>query len=123
MSVLHLLAAPVAAHVSVAAAGYDVGSGRLVPAVAAVVGLTSVVIDGLALARSGRIGTGNGRAGSIGALVAGLISVVVGGLHLANAPGGPGTGNGVAGAIVALLMGVIGMVIGGLALARSRRYV
>ena len=37
MSVLHSLAAPVAIYVS--AAGYEVGTGRLVPSAAAVVGL------------------------------------------------------------------------------------
>jgi hypothetical protein len=121
MSVLHLPAAPAAAHVLVDAGGYDIGSGRLVPAVAAVVGLTSVIIGGLALARSGRIRTGSGRAGAFVALAAGLISVVVGGLHMANSAGGFGSGNGLAGAVVALGLGLIGMLVGGLALARSRR--
>ena len=105
-----------------AAGGIGIGSGRLVPTVAAVVGLIGVVLGGLALARSaGRIGTGNGRRGAIAAGVAGLISVVVGGLHSANSAGGIGTGNGLAGAIVAMVVGLIGMVLGGLALARSRR--
>ena len=117
MSVLHSLAAPAAAHVSVAA-GYELGSGRLVPSVAALIGLISVVTGGLALARStGRIGTGR----IIVALAGGLISVVVGGLHAANSAGGFGTGNGLAGALVALVLGLTGVVIGGLALARSRR--
>ena len=45
------------------------------------VGLISVVIGGLALARSaGRIGTGNGRLGAIVALVVGLIGMALGGL-------------------------------------------
>jgi uncharacterized protein DUF6223 len=105
-----------------AAGGTGIGSGRLVPTVAAVVGLIGVVLGGLALARSaGRIGTGNGRRGAIAAGVAGLISVVVGGLHSANSAGGFGTGNGLAGAIVAMVVGLISMVLGGLALARSRR--
>ena len=105
-----------------AAGGTGIGSGRLVPTVAAVVGLIGVVLGGLALARSaGRIGTGNGRRGAIAAGVAGLISVVVGGLHSANSAGGIGTGNGLAGAIVAMVLGLISMVLGGLALARSRR--
>jgi hypothetical protein len=123
MSVLHSLA-PTAAtpvSVSVAAGGPAVGSGRLVPTVAAVVGLSSVIIGGWALARSGRIGTVNRRAWAVVALVAGLISGVVGGLHMANSAGGPGTGNGVAGAAVAVVVGLVGMVIGGLAVARSRR--
>jgi hypothetical protein len=105
-----------------AAGGTGIGSGRLVPTVAAVVGLIGVILGGLALARSaGRIGTGNGRRGAIAAGVAGLISVVVGGLHSANSAGGFGTGNGLAGAIVAMVVGLISMVLGGLALARSRR--
>jgi hypothetical protein len=105
-----------------AAGGTGIGAGRLVPTVAAVVGLIGVVLGGLALARSaGRIGTGNGRREAITAAIAGLISAVVGGLHWANSAGGFGTGNGLAGAIVAVAVGLIGMVLGGLALVRSRR--
>jgi hypothetical protein len=108
------------AHLTVGAIG--IGTGRLVPTVAAVVGLISAVTGGLAMARSaGRIGTGNGRAGAIVALVLGLIGVIIGGLHAANPAGGFGTGNGLAGAIVALVLGLIGMSLGGLALARARR--
>jgi hypothetical protein len=78
------LAAPVVAQVTVAAGGIGTGSGRLGAIVAAVVGLISVVIGGLALARSaGGIGTGNGRGGAIVALVVGLIGMVLGGLVLA----------------------------------------
>lgn len=59
MSVRHLLAVPAAAHVSVAAAHYGPGSGRFGAMVAAVVGLASVGIGGLALARhTGRPGPG-----------------------------------------------------------------
>jgi hypothetical protein len=116
MSVLHLLAAPV----SVAAGGYELGVGRTVPTVAAFVGLISVVIGWMAVRAASRIGTGNKRARPIVSLVAGLISVVVGGLHGANAAGGLGTGNGLAGAIFAVVLGLAGMVLGGLALARSR---
>lgn len=137
MSVRHLLAAaaaallggfalatPAAAHVSVqptAASVYDMSSGRLGAFVAALVGLTGVVIGGLVLARSGRFGTGNGGSGAVVALAAGLISMAVGGLVVATSDGGLGTGNGLGGAIVALVVGLIGMVLGGLALARSRR--
>ncbi|MGW0231742.1 DUF6223 family protein [Actinopolymorpha singaporensis] len=121
MSVYHLLARPAAAHVSVAAAGYELGVGRTVPTVAMVLGLISVVVGGLALARSRRTSTGTGRNGAVVAVVLGLISAVVGGVHGANAAGGPGTGNGVLGVIVALVLGPIGMVLGGLTLARSRR--
>jgi hypothetical protein len=59
-------------------------SGRAQALVAAVVGLISLVIGGLALARSaGRIGTGKGRPGAIVALVLGLIGMNLGGLALA----------------------------------------
>lgn len=117
MSVLQVLAAPAATFVS--AAGYQVGSGRLVPSVAAVLGLAGVVIGGLARARSG--GAGNWRAAAVLALVAGLISVAVGGLHAANAAGGLGTGNGLAGAVLAVVLGLIAVVVSGLTLARARR--
>jgi hypothetical protein len=131
MSMRHLLAAtaaavlgfgrasPAAAQVSVAAGDIGIGSGRLVPTLAAVVGLIGVVLGGLAMARFSR--TGNGRRGAIAAEAAGFISVVVGGLHAANSAGGFGTGNGLAGAIVAMVVGLIGMVLGALVLARSRR--
>ena len=59
-------------------------SGRARALVGAVVGLISLVVGGLALARSaGRIGTGNGRAGAIVALVLGLIGMNLGVLALA----------------------------------------
>jgi hypothetical protein len=99
------------------AAGYHLGSGRLVPSLVAVLGLISVVIGRLALTRSGRTGSGKPLAGTVAA-VAGLISALVGGLHAANAAGGLGTGNGLAGAVVALVSGLAGMAIGALALAR-----
>jgi hypothetical protein len=117
MSVLHMLSAPSMA--SVYAAGYEIGTGRLVPTAAAVVGLASVVVGGLAAARSGR--SGNARRGGVLALVAGLVSVVVGGVHAANAAGGLGTGNGLAGAVAAVALGAVGAGLGGLVLIRSRR--
>jgi hypothetical protein len=97
----------------------EIGSGRLLPTVAAVVGLVGVVLGGFALIR--RNAAGSGQLGAISASVAGLISLVVGGLHAANSAGGFGTGNGLAGAIVAIVLGVIGLALGGLALTRSRR--
>ncbi|WP_272944078.1 DUF6223 family protein [Actinopolymorpha alba] len=122
MSILHLLVAPAVAHVTVAAGGYGPGSGRFGAIVAGVVGLISLVIGGLALARSaGRFGTGNGRAGAIAAAGVGLSGMVLSVLHLAGSAGGFGTGNGRAGAIVALVVGLIGVNLGGLTLARSRR--
>jgi hypothetical protein len=102
--------------------GSGLTPGRRGAIVAAVVGLTSVVIGGLSLARSaGRLGTGNGRAGAIVAAVVGLIGIVLSGLHLANSTGGFGTGSGRAGAIVAIVVGLTGMALGGLTLIRSRR--
>jgi hypothetical protein len=103
----------------IAAGDTGIGSGRLVPTVAAVVGLIGVALGGLALVRSAR-SIGSVRLWAIAAGAAGLISVVVGGLHSANSAGGFGTGNGLAGAIVATVVGLISMVLGGLALARSR---
>ena len=121
MSISHLLAAPAAVHAA-AIGGYDLGSGRVVPTVAALVGLVGVVMSGLALARSARrTGADDGRAAAVAGPVLGLISVTVGGLHAANSAGGLGTGNGLAGAIIAVALGLIGAVLGGLALARSRR--
>jgi hypothetical protein len=122
MSNLDLLAAPAVVRVVVAAGGYTIGSGRTVPTVAAVLGLISVVIAGLALARSaGRIGVGHRRAGAVVALVLGLVSTVIGAMHAAYSAGGFGTGNGLAGALAALVLGLIGMATGGLALARCCR--
>lgn len=111
MFVHHLVALPVAA-------GYELGAGRTVPTVAAVVGLVSVVLGWLALRR-----VRDGRARAFAAAGSGLASVVVGGLHAANAAGGLGTGNGLAGAVAAVVLGVVGLVLGGLVLARSRRTV
>jgi hypothetical protein len=97
-------------------------NGRARALVAVVVGLISLVVGGLALARSaGRIGAGNGRAGAIVALALGLIGMVLSVAHLGSSTGGFGTGGGRAGAIVALVLGLIGMNLGGLALARFRR--
>ena len=95
--------------------------GRARAMVVAAVSLLSLVVGGLALARSaGRIGTGNGRAAAIIALVLGLIAIVLSVVHLAGSSGF-GTGGGRAGAIVALVLGLIGISLGGLALTRSRR--
>jgi hypothetical protein len=116
MPVLELLSAQ---QFSVVAAGYEVGVGRPVPTAAAVLGLISVIVGGLALAGSRRGGAERTR--TIVALAFGAISVIVGGIHGANAAGGPGTGNGVMGAVFAVILGVVGMALGGLALARSRR--
>jgi hypothetical protein len=101
----------------IAASG--IGSGRLLPTLAAVAGLIGVVIGGVALARVRR--AGNGRVWAIVAAALGLISLIVGGLHAANSAGSFGTGNGLAGAIVAIAVGLVGIVLAGLTLVRSRR--
>jgi len=70
-------------------------SGRARALVAVAVGLISLVIGGLALARSaGRIGAGNGRSGAIVALALGLIGMVLSVAHLGSSTGGFGTGSG-----------------------------
>ena len=102
-----------------AADGTGIGSGRLVPSVAAVVGIIGMIVGGLALGRADS-GTGDGRRAAIVAGAAGLISAAVGGLHAANSAGGFGTGNGLAGAIVAMVVGLIGIILSALALARFR---
>ena len=121
LSVFGSLAVGLAAPVSVAAAPVGITTGRAQSLAALMVGLLSVVIGGLALARSaGRSRTVNARGRAIVALLAGLIGMVFGGVRLANS-GAIGTGSGRLGAIVALAVALIGTVLGGLALARSRR--
>ncbi|WP_405792442.1 DUF6223 family protein [Streptomyces sp. NBC_01506] len=111
------LAAPAAAHVSVAAESD--GSGRGMASTAAVVGLISVVFGGLAMARSGgRVG---GRRGALVALPLGVIGLIVSVLALAQSSDGVGTGNGRGGAVVGVVLALIGMALGWLALSRSRR--
>ena len=106
-------------HVGLAA---DFTAGRARSLVAGAVGLVSLIIGALALARSsGRIGTGNGRTGAVVALMLGLIGIVLSVVHLGTSTGGFGTGSGRAGAIVALVLGLIGVTLGGLVLVRSRR--
>lgn len=101
-----------------AAAGYTLGVGRTIPTVAAVAGLLSVILAGLALARPRLRGPGPPTA-----LVLALISLLVGGSHTSFAVGGVGTGNGLAGAVVAVALGLIGIILGGLAMSRPRRTV
>jgi hypothetical protein len=116
VSVPLLLAAPPAASL-LAAEG--IGTGRLVPTAAAVLGLVGVVAGGLALARSAR--SAGSRPAAVTALLAGAGAAAVGALHAAASAGGLGTGNGLAGAVVAVVLGGAGLVLGGLALARTRR--
>lgn len=89
-------------------------TGRARSLVVGVVGLISVIIGGLALAR-------NGRTGAVVGSALGLIAMILSVVHLGTTTGGFGTGSGRAGAIVALVLGLIGVSLGGLVLARSRR--
>ncbi|MEP7765458.1 DUF6223 family protein [Sanguibacter sp. 25GB23B1] len=94
---------------------YELGSGRLVPTTAAVVGLLGVVAGVLAQARAS---TPHPRV-LVLALSLGTIAVLMGGLHAANAAGGLGTGNGLAGGVIAVILGIIAALLGGLPLRRA----
>ena len=92
----------------------EITTGRARSLVGGVVGLISVIVGGLALARAaGRLG--------IVALMLGLIAMILSVIHLATFTGGFGTGSGRAGAIVALVLGLIGTSLGGLARFRRHR--
>lgn len=100
---------------------YGLTSGRLASVVAGLVGLISVVIGWVVLARPARP-LGYLRRGSILALVMGLTGMVLSGLRLILTAGSSiGTGSGKLGAIVALVLGMTGMILGWLGLTRSRR--
>lgn len=96
------------------AEGLGIGTGRGWANAAALLGLVSVIVAGLALARSMRIG-------ATAALVVGLAGSILSGLHLAYSAGAVGTGNGRLGAIVALVLGLMGMSLGAIALTRVMR--
>lgn len=118
MSVLHLLEG----FAEPAASVYTITPGRLGAIVAALLGLTGLVIGGLALLRpTGRFGTGSGPLGAMVALAAGLIGIIVGGLVVATSDAGIGTGNGRAGAYVALVVGTAATVLGGFAMTRAAK--
>src|SRR5262249_14246795 len=102
----------------IAQGDFAIGSGRLIPTVAAAVGLIGVLVGGIALARSRS--ARHGRAGALVGRVFGLIRRVVGGLPAAHSAGGFGTGHGLAGAIVSIVLGLVAIVLGGLAGARVR---
>jgi hypothetical protein len=111
----------------VAAGVLAVSSGRLVSAVAALMGLSGVVIAGLALARSARragsdsaLATRGAPGRAVVAMVMGLTGMILGGLVATTADGGVGTGNGRGGAFVAMVLGLIGTALGGVARARDR---
>ncbi len=117
-----ILTIAVALHTSCLGLAADLTDGRTRALVAAGIGLISLVIGGLALARSAQPNaTNRGRTMGIVALILGLIGIVLSVIHLGTSTGGFGTGSGRAGAIVALVLGLIGVNLGGLALARARR--
>ena len=91
-------------------------SGRARALVAVAMGLISLIIGGLALARVA------GRTGAVVAVVLGVIGMILSVVHLGTSTGGFGTGGGRAGAIVALVVSLIGINLGGLTLVRSRRF-
>jgi len=116
---LCIMAAPAVAHASEEAVGIGITPGRLGSLIAGVLGLTSLVIGGLALRSSSNIRFR--KRGAIVALIGGLACIVLSLMHLARATGSFGTGSGKLGAIVALVLGLTGMILGGIALARSRQ--
>lgn len=110
-----------AAALMVAAEGGIIGDGRTGANLALGVGLLSLVIGWLALARdSGRISTGKARTAGMSAIGVGMVGTVLAVLHLATSSGGPGTGNGLVGAVVAVPLGLGGVLLGRRALTRSR---
>ena len=119
MTAIFVLTIPATAHASSAA--NNIGSGRLLPTVAALIGLAGMFTGRWALIHSRRAENRKVRSGAFLALVSGLISLAIGMLHAVNSTGGFGTGNGLAGAIVAMVLGMTALVLGGLSLARSRR--
>jgi len=97
----------------------NLGSGRLLPTIAAVIGLVGVAVGGAALNRSGHVGTR--RTAAFVASAFGLFSLVIGGMHAANAAGGVGTGNGLAGAYVAVGLGLASAILGATVLVNLAR--
>ncbi|HEX7132845.1 MAG TPA: DUF6223 family protein [Iamia sp.] len=96
-------------------------TGRLGASAAGALGLISLVVGGLAVARARSEGSGGtGPRGATVAMALGTVGVLGGGVVVATADGGVGTGNGLGGAVVAVVLGLIGIALGGLARFRSR---
>jgi hypothetical protein len=91
-------------------------SGRVGAFAAGLVGLASLVIGGLAVARAGE----RRRSRATVAMGLGLIAIAGGGLVVATSDGGVGTGNGLGGAVVAVVLGSVGTILSGLARTRAR---
>lgn len=98
---------------------YGITPNRLLTIAAALIGLSSVVIAGIALSRpTSRFAVGQWPVLSI---VLALFCVLLSIFHLAVTPTGFGAGNGRAGAIIAIVLGLIGLILAGIAWFRSLR--
>lgn len=91
--------------------------GRVAALVPVLLGLTSIIVGWVALARA----RGARRLNTIVALAAAALSIILGIAHLVRTTGEFGAGSGKLGAIVALVLGAIGIILGGKALTRSQR--
>ena len=115
---------PFAAPSSVAAITI-MGSGRLGPTIAALLGLTATVLGARALARARRptsaTSSAEGRDRRLVVPLLGALAVLLGGLFLAAADGGPGTGNGVVGSAAAVGFGCIAIVLDRVAAGQGSR--
>jgi hypothetical protein len=109
----------VSSAVFVLALAIRLGSGRLVPSVAAIIGLIGAAVGGVALVRSRRVSTRP--AGGSVAISFGIVALVIGGLHASKSAGSIGTGNGLAGAYAAMGLGLASMTLGMLTHARIKR--
>lgn len=92
--------------------------GRIAALLPVVLGLISVIVGALALARSARRII-SARSMTFAALVLGLIGIVLSVRHLLTATGAIGSGSGRLGAIVALVLGSTGAILAMIALNRS----
>ncbi len=119
MSLQLLLASP--ASVEVINAADEAGSGRAGSVAALLLGMVSVLLGGLALARANRRAPRNGLNGALAGLALGLTGVAVSLLLLAGPAGDVGTGDGRGGAVAALAVCALGAGVGAVAAARSRR--
>ena len=94
--------------------------GRAATILPLVLGLLTLVVGWIALARSAKQ-IKISRLMSAITLATGLPGVLIGILHLVRATGAIGTGSGRLGAIVAMILCLVGMLLGVLASARSKR--
>jgi hypothetical protein len=101
-----------------------VGSGRVGPTIAALLGLAAAALGARALQRARRpdhaTQRGAGRRRPT-ALLTGLLAVLLGVVFIAAADGGPGTGNGVVGSAFAIVLGTVAVVLDRLATMYENR--